>query len=136
MFRPKDPGRLREGRFAMFLYRGGTHVNRGHYWTPSNGSWVDGRSERRLPGGRETVYLRLHPVAMFLLAPVVGLTFFLTMPLATLVLAAAAVLVRIGRAFVQTVGSLAYFEWQPNEAYLAGKRHHNRERGNGHQESH
>ena len=120
----------------MLLYRGGTHVNSGHYWTPSNGEWVDGRSECRLPGGCDTVYLRLHPVAMFLLAPVVGLAFFLTLPLTTVVLAAAAVLLRIGRAFAQAVSSLAYFEWRPNEAYLAGKHRHHAGRGNGQQDSH
>ena len=120
----------------MLLYRGGTHVNSGHYWTPSNGEWVDGRSECRLPGGCDTVYLRLHPVAMFLLAPVVGLVFFLTLPAATVVLAAAAVLGRIGRAVAQTVSSLAYFEWRPNEAYLAGKSRQNPAQGDRHQDSH
>jgi hypothetical protein len=120
----------------MLLYRGGTHVNSGHYWTPSNGSWIDGRCESRLPGGRDTVYLRLHPIAMFLLAPVVGLAFFLTLPLTVVVLTAAAVLVRIGRAFAQAVSSLAYFEWRPNEAYLAGKRRRNPAHGNDYQESH
>jgi len=120
----------------MLLYRGATHVNSGHYWTPSNGSWIDGRCEHRLPGGHDTVYLRVHPVAMFVFAPVIGLVFFLTLPLATVVVAAAAVLIRIARAFAQAVSSLAYFEWRPNEAYLAGKRGHDTAHGNGHENSH
>ena len=120
----------------MLFYRGGTHVNRGHYWTPSDGSWIDGRREHRLPGGRDTVYLRLHPIGMFVCAPVIGLVFFLTLPAITVVFATAGVLIQIARPFAQAVSSLAYFEWRPNEAYLAGTSRHHAGHTNGPQESH
>jgi hypothetical protein len=106
----------------MLIYRGGTDVTRGHYWAPTDGSWIDGRCDHRLPGEPTTVYLRLHPVAMALLGPVIGLVFFLTLPVTTVVLGVSAILTRIARQVCCAVGTVAYFEWRPDEAYLGGKR--------------
>ena len=120
----------------MLFFRGGTHVVRGHYWAPKNGSWIDGRSEDRLPGGRDTVYLRIHPVAMFLLAPVIGLAFVVTLPMVAGFAVVTVVVTRIAREVAQSVSNLAYFEWRPNEAYLAGKRGKDVRQDNGDAASH
>ena len=105
----------------MLFFRGGNHVTKGHYWSPANGTWIHGRRETRLPGAPDTVYLRLHPAAMFVLAPVIGLAFVVTLPCIAVVAVASAILTRIARALADSVSTLAYFEWRPNEAYLAGK---------------
>jgi len=105
----------------MLFFRGGNHVNKGHYWSPATGAWIDGRSETLLPGAPDTVYLRLHPAAMFVLAPAIGLAFVLILPCIAVVAVASAIVTRIARALADSVSTLAYFEWRPNEAYLAGK---------------
>jgi len=105
----------------MLFFRGGNHVTKGHYWSPATGTWIAGRGETLLPGAPDTVYLRLHPAAMFVLAPAIGLAFVLTLPGLAVVAAAGALVTRIARALADSVSTLAYFEWRPNEAYLAGK---------------
>jgi hypothetical protein len=73
---------------------------------------------------------------MFLLAPAIGLAYFLTLPLIAIVFAAAAVLTRIARELAHSLGALAYFEWRPNEAYLAGKGRKDKGQGTNPKESH
>ncbi|MGD2063288.1 MAG: hypothetical protein PVF51_06865 [Nitrospirota bacterium] len=118
----------------MLFLRGGSQIASGHYWAPADGSWVDGRKEQLLPGTADTLYLRVHPVAMFLLAPVIGLVFFLTLPAITILVAVAVVIARIAREVVQSVSRLAYFEWRPNEAYLAGKSRKDKRQGSDHED--
>jgi hypothetical protein len=89
-----------------------------------------------LPGTQDTVYLRIHPVAMFFLAPVIGLVFVVTLPMIAVFAAATAVVTRIARVVAQSVSNLAYFEWRPNEAYLAGKRGKDARQDSGGEESH
>jgi len=120
----------------MLFFRGGTQVARGHYWAPTNGSWIDGRSEHLLPGSQHTIYVRIHPVAMFLLAPVIGLAFVVTLPMIAVAAVVTAAVTRIAREVAQSVSALAYFEWRPNEAYLAGKRRKDPKQDSGDEGSH
>jgi hypothetical protein len=108
----------------MLIYRGGHHVTKGCYWAAKYGAWIDGSREPVLPGGHDTVYLRICPGMLFLLAPIVGLAYFLALPMIALVFAGIGIGRKIGRGVAGTVG---YFGWRPGEAYLGGRQA--RERG-------
>jgi hypothetical protein len=73
---------------------------------------------------------------MFLLAPVIGLAFVVTLPMIAAAAAITAVITRIAQEVAQSVSTLAYFEWRPNEAYLAGKRRKDPPQDSGEEEAH
>jgi len=106
----------------MLIYRGGKEVEKGRYWAVTNGSWINGGETKILPGGDRTIYLRIAPGLMFILAPIIGLLYFLLLPAAAIVFAVVAVGRKGWQVLANSVSKAAYFEWRPNEAYLAGKK--------------
>src|SRR5512139_1163910 len=65
----------------MVIYRSGMAVERGLYWSPMDGQRVDVTNHGVLPGGEDKSYLRLSPLALFLMAPLFGLMFIMFLPL-------------------------------------------------------
>lgn len=106
----------------MLIYRGGCQVEKGRYWAVTNGSWIDGAEAKALPGDRKTIYLRISPGLMFILGPVIGLLYFLVLPIAAVAFAIIAIGKKVWQVVSNSVSKAAYFEWRPNEAYLAGKK--------------
>ncbi|MDX1763923.1 MAG: hypothetical protein R3231_06350 [bacterium] len=115
----------------MLIYRGGKEVEKGRYWAVTNGSWVNSGDTKILPGGERTIYLRIAPGLMFILAPVIGLLYFLFLPAAAIIFAVIAVGKKGWQVLANSLSKAAYFEWRPNEAYLAGKKEKGEKKGKG-----
>jgi hypothetical protein len=65
----------------MFLYRGLQPVTRGSYWNAIDGRRVIMRRDGMLPGDPCVRYLRMSPLGLLIIAPLVGATFVTFMPL-------------------------------------------------------
>lgn len=106
----------------MLIYKGGNSVKKGTYWDLRDGNRIDGKEVHVLPGTSKKRYLRMPTVFMVLLAPFLGLLYFLFLPAASVVLV---ILLSCKKAWVTLTGyvsRLAYFEWRPTESYLGGKK--------------
>ncbi|MEK6776826.1 MAG: hypothetical protein AABY87_08105 [bacterium] len=104
----------------MLLYKGGQKVGKGTYWNIANGFRVDAAGNELLPGERGTAYLRIVPGVMFLAGPVIGLLYFLFLPIVTIGMVVQLAAKKVWAVLASLVGNLAYFEWRPTESYLAG----------------
>jgi len=106
----------------MFLYKGEQKVGKGTYWDLYTGHRVDVDHEAFLPGDRKTAYLRISPIIMLLLAPFLGLLYYIFFPVATVLIACMLMVQKVLRSVWGGVRRLSYFEWRPSEAYLSGKK--------------
>lgn len=63
------------------IYRGGMLVGKGCYWNPMDGRRIDMKEDGLLPGEKDKTYLRVSPFCLLLIAPALGMTFVLLLPL-------------------------------------------------------
>ena len=109
----------------MKRYIGGSKVGGGYYF--NLGSWEITTIERDggvLPGGEEERYVHAPLLALFVLAPVMGLGFAMFLPFIGFAMPAYALgkkLAGAGRQAAENVAATMTPGWQPGEAYLAGK---------------
>lgn len=106
----------------MLVYKGGQKVGKGTYWNITNGSRIDSVGDALLPGSRGTAYLRIAPAMMLLAGPVVGLLYFISLPLLTIGTVIHLTAKKVWGGLRSLVGNLAYFEWRPTESYLTGEK--------------
>ena len=64
----------------MFIYNGGTAVEKGMYWSPMDGGRIDMLDSGVLPGDKRRGYLRISPLILLLIAPFFGVTFIFFLP--------------------------------------------------------
>ncbi len=109
----------------MKRYNGGTKVRGGYYFDMN--TWevttISG-DEGVLPGGEDERYLHAPLLALFVLAPVMGLGFAMFLPFIGFALPFYALGKKIagaGRQAAENVAATMTPGWQPGEAYLAGK---------------
>ncbi|MGZ6144109.1 MAG: hypothetical protein ACXWLM_12280 [Myxococcales bacterium] len=109
----------------MKRYNGGTRVEGGYYF--SEKSWeittISGK-EGVLPGAADERYIHAPLLALFVLAPVMGLGFAMFLPFIGFALPFYALgkkLMGAGRKAAEDVAATMTPGWQPGEAYLAGK---------------
>ena len=105
----------------MFVYKGGQKVRKGTYWNLDNWKRIDVAKEEVLPESEKGTYLKIAPVFMLIISPVLGLFFFVFLPVATIVLFFVLSARKTWRWMIGLIRRLAYFEWRPSEAYLTGK---------------
>ncbi|MBF0505951.1 MAG: hypothetical protein HQL09_03855 [Nitrospirae bacterium] len=65
----------------MVMYKGGTLVGKGLYWSPIDGRRVDVQEDRRLPGDENAHYLRISPLGLIAIAPLFGMMYVVFLPL-------------------------------------------------------
>lgn len=104
----------------MLVYKGGQEVGKGTYWNIANGSRIDAGGNERLPGGKGTAYLRVAPGIMLLAGPVLGLLYFIFLPIITIGMVVQLAVKKVWGGLTGLLGHLAYFEWRPTESYLTG----------------
>jgi len=104
----------------MLVYKGGQEVGKGTYWNIANGSRIDAGGSELLPGGKGTAYLRVAPGMMLLAGPVLGLLYFVALPIITIGMVAQLTVKKVWSVLTGLVGNIAYFEWRPTESYLSG----------------
>ena len=104
------------------IYHSGEAVSRGAYWNVSNGELVHLDAVTEVLAGDSMTYLKIHPAALLLLGPFIGLAFVLFLPFIGFALVAhtftSKLLTFLGAHLVTEAG----FRWHPREAYLGGKR--------------
>jgi hypothetical protein len=110
----------------MKLHVGGSHVERGGYWSFTNGSYARiPEGGGTLPGGDKVKYIRAPLPLIFLGAPILGLTFVIFLPFVGFGM----VLYVLGKAlrvalegFAESVVRVAAPNWAPGRAYFARRR--------------
>ncbi len=105
---------------------GGDRVGTGNYWNFSTGERVHMENEGILPGGKAERYYRVHPAAILVAAPVLGLVYAVFLPFIGLAMSASVLFKKLFGGLAQSAYRGAAFSWQPSESYLAGKRHSTR----------
>jgi len=106
----------------MFVYKGGQKVGKGTYWNIANGSRIESGGDERLPGKQGTAYLRMAPGMMLLVGPVMGMIYFIALPILTIGMVIQLTARKVWGGLTSLVGHLAYFEWRPTESYLTGEK--------------
>ncbi len=120
----------------MLVNMGGQKAKKGMYWNPADGHRVDLSEEGLLPGSVGTIYLRMPPGGMLVLAPVVGLLFVVFFPVFGLMAVVVPWLVaifgvlagttlagiKLCSGMFSTVGKSVSFGWTPAASYLSGKK--------------
>lgn len=101
---------------------GGDSVGMGNYWNFSTGDRVHMENEGVLPGDKTQRYFKVHPAAVLIAAPVLGLAYAVFLPFIGLAMSASMLLKKLFGGLAHSAYRGAAFSWQPSESYLAGKR--------------
>ena len=109
-------------------YTGGELATKGSYWDFSAGQRVTVLREEMLPGSNTTTYFKASPLLMLAAGPVLGLIYAAFLPFIGLAIVGKMVLTRLFSGAAEGVSKVATFNWQPTEAYLAGKRNKDKKR--------
>ena len=110
----------------MRRVRGGGQVEKGTYWDPRSGLRVDLKDSGVLPGGAETLYLRVSPAGMLLIGPITGGLHVLTLPLAAIATVTVYLALGLRNVVLGVLGRMVSFGWRPLESHLSGGRRRKR----------
>jgi hypothetical protein len=118
-----EPEGSKGGAVMMTLkFAGGQSAGKGNYWNISNGQRVRIADQGVLPGNRQTTYLKIHPLLVMALAPMLGLAYAAFLPFIGMFM----LVVMIGKKFTKSatekLAPNAAFTWEPSAAYLAHKK--------------
>jgi len=101
---------------------GGDSVGIGNYWNFSTGDRVQIENEGILPGDKTQRYYKVHPAAILIAAPVIGLAYAVFLPFIGIAMLASVLFKKLFGGLAASAYRGAAFSWQPSGAYLAGKR--------------
>lgn len=101
---------------------GGDRVRKGNYWNLSSGERIPINNEGRLPGDRETTYLKFHPLALVVIGPLMGLVYAVFLPFVAIAMVSWLLFRKVFGGVAEALQRAAVFGWQPSEAYLAGRK--------------
>lgn len=100
----------------------GDQVGKGNYWNFSNGQRITMVSAGVLPGEDSVVYYKASPLVILVAGPILGLLYAAFLPFIGLaIIAKLGVSKLLGRS-AEEISRIATFNWNPSEAYLAGRR--------------
>jgi hypothetical protein len=112
----------------MLINKGGQMVDSGTYWDLRIGSRIDIAGEGILPGSEKATYIKMPPLVMLLIGPIIGLLYAILLPF----IGIATVAALAGRTMFRGMNNLAAksvsFGWRPKNAYLSGKKKKNQEK--------
>lgn len=103
-------------------HTGGQVVGGGSYWNFTTGERVQIRDSATLPGDAEATYYRLPPIAMLLVAPMLGLLYALFLPFIGIAMLVTLVGRKLFGGLLDGLWKTAAFGWRPSEAYLLGRK--------------
>ena len=107
----------------MIRHKGGQKVEKGVYWSVSNGKRVDiDEAGGLLPENENSTYIKLSSGLMLVLGPFLGLAFVIALPFMAIGTILVLLIGKVSGALLDLASKVIYFEWRPTEAYLAGKR--------------
>lgn len=117
----------------MVMYKGGTQVGKGMYWSPLDGRHITVREKGILPADHGVSFVKLSPSVLLLAAPLLGMMYVLFLPLFGMGVFLASWLVPV----IGTLSAIAitgirissgiggrgtFFNWHPSRSYLSGLR--------------
>ncbi len=114
------------------IYRGGRRVPPGTYWSAVDGTLVDIKEGKMLPGGKKVLYFRRPAGGAWVVIPAVILLVVLTFPLTStmgyLIAWCAPVAIVVAGVFF-VCGKVVYYGymsaaegWEPLKAFFTGKK--------------
>ena len=103
------------------IYHSGEAVPRGAYWNISTGELVHCDAATEVLAGDSMTYLKVHPAALVLLGPIIGLAFVLCLPFIGFAMTAYTLSSKLLTFAGTHLAREAGFRWQPSLAYFAGK---------------
>jgi hypothetical protein len=106
----------------MMIYRGGQKAQKGDYWNYATGEKIHVDEESVLPGGRKVIFFKAHPVVVVLAGPFLGLVYAVFLPLIGIVMLLSIVTRKVFGWLLAQLGQVAGVRWNPNEAYLSGRK--------------
>ncbi len=117
----------------MYMYRGGTVVEKGLYWNPMDGQRVNVRADGILIGDESKNYLKISPAGLLVIAPLFGTMFVMFLPLFGIgvflisclvpVIGTIAAVATTGvRVCCRVAGRSVFFNWNPVMAYFTAVR--------------
>src|SRR5919108_456491 len=115
----------------MVMYKSGTLVERGSYWSPLNGRFFTMREEGMLPADERNSYLKLSPAVLLVIAPLSGMMYVMFLPLlgigvfliswlVPLIGTLSSVATTGARISSGVGGRRSSFNWSPSRAYFSG----------------
>ncbi len=117
------PEAERRSKMLSIAHIGGDSVGTGNYWNFSTGSRVHMEEAGILPGDKTERYYKVHPLAILIAAPVLGLAYAAFLPFIGIAMSASVLFRKLFGGLAASAYRGAAFSWQPSESYLAGKRH-------------
>ncbi len=119
----------------MIMYRGGTVVEKGIYWSPIDGRRVKVGGEGILPGDADSQFLKVSSMVLLFFAPLFGMMYVFFLPLFGIgvfviswvvpVICTLASAASTGIRICSRIdGRSVFFNWDPSRSYLssAGKK--------------
>jgi hypothetical protein len=117
----------------MDMYKGGTRVEKGMYWSPLDGRHLMAQAESILPGTESTRFLKISPAVLLVTAPLFGMMFVIFLPLFGIGVFLLSWLVPVISTFSAIAitgirinsgigGRNAHFNWHPARSYFSGAR--------------
>ncbi|HEX9592805.1 MAG TPA: hypothetical protein VGB12_05585 [bacterium] len=104
------------------IYQNGEAVTRGAYWNVATGELVHCDAATEILPGERMTYLKVHPAALLLLGPILGLAFVLFLPFIGFAMIAHTITSKLLTALGAHLAREAGFRWHPSMAYLTGKK--------------
>ena len=101
---------------------GGETVTRGNYWNFSNGDRISMDNSGVLPGDSTATYYKASPLLILAAGPFLGLLYAAFLPFIGLAIIAKLVFTKLFGRPLEGLSRVATFNWNPSEAYLAGRR--------------
>lgn len=106
----------------MKIYRGTQKVEPGIYFNLRNLSFKSMDDDGRLPGGENEAWRRVHPLALLVVGPLMGLAYAIFLPLIGFAMVGGILLRKAGELAVEAMHATARVlspAWQPARAFLS-----------------
>jgi hypothetical protein len=115
----------------MSMYKGGTFVERGLYWSPVDGEQINMQQDGMLEGDESRTYMKISPAGLLLMAPLFGMMYVMFLPLLGIGVFIVSWLViiigavgRVAMSGIQVCGRIigrsTFFSWRPSNTYFSG----------------
>lgn len=115
----------------MVMFKGGTIVEKGLYWSPTDGRRIDMQHGGALPGDASHIYLKISAVELAVIAPLFGMMYVMFLPLfgmgvfiVSWIIIAVNSLAKVTMIGIQVCGRVAgrglIFNWRPSDASFSG----------------
>jgi len=115
----------------MSLYKGGSFVEKGLYWSPVDGEQVNMLQDGILKGDEGRSYMKISPAGLLLIAPLFGMMYVMFLPLfgiGVFIVSWLVIIISVAGKLSMTgiqvcgrfIGRSARFNWRPFNMHFTG----------------